>query len=72
MSLDDRSANRQAHSGAIGFRRKERMEDAVRVFWINSGPGIFHHERSALTADPTHRTHAAAADPAHDTYNRLY
>jgi hypothetical protein len=29
MSLNDGSANRQAHPGALGFRRKERMEDAV-------------------------------------------
>ena len=38
MGLDDGSANRQAHARTLGFGRKERMEDAVHVFRINSGP----------------------------------
>ena len=32
---------------------------------------VHHHERTALTTDPTHRAHATGADPAHDAYNGL-
>ena len=48
MGLDDGSANRQAHARTLGFGRKERMEDAVHVFRINSGPGVFHHDQHAV------------------------
>ena len=32
MGLDNRTSQRQAHSGALGFRRKEWVEYALKVF----------------------------------------
>ena len=73
MSLNNGSANRQAHPGALGFRRKERMEDAVHVFRINSGPGVFHHDQHAV-GFVDHRPHperpGAIGDGIH-CFNRI-
>jgi hypothetical protein len=40
MRFDDRAANRKAHPGAAGFRREERVEDALRIVRTDPGSGI--------------------------------
>jgi hypothetical protein len=42
MICDDRPANRQPHTHSVGFRCKERIEDAVEVLRIDPRSGIFH------------------------------
>ena len=39
---DDRPANRQPHTHSVGFRCKERLEDAVEVLRIDPRSGVFH------------------------------
>jgi len=48
MGFDNGSANRQAHPHALRLRRKERMEDAVQIFRVNSRPRILHGYQDAL------------------------
>ena len=40
MGLDNRTSQCQAHPGALGFRRKERVENAVKVFRRQPYPGV--------------------------------
>ena len=40
MICDDRPANRQPHTHPVGFRCKERLEDAVDVLWIDPRSGV--------------------------------
>jgi hypothetical protein len=42
MICDDRPANRQPHTHSVGFRCKERLEDAVEVLRIDPRSGVFH------------------------------
>src|SRR5579864_1045532 len=40
MRLNDRTADRQAHAGALGFGRKECIEDLVRLLGRQAHAGI--------------------------------
>src|SRR3954471_8268927 len=40
MGLDDRTADREAHSHAAGFRGVERVEDPLHVFGANPAPRV--------------------------------
>ena len=42
MISDDRPANRQPHSHPVGFRCKERLDDAVEILRIDPRSGVFH------------------------------
>ena len=46
MRFDDRAANRKTHPGAAGFRREERLEDALRVVRIDPGSGILRRHQA--------------------------
>src|ERR1700676_2480388 len=44
MRFDYRSTNRQSHSHPVGFRRKECVENALHVAWINPCARVFQHD----------------------------
>jgi hypothetical protein len=56
MAIDDRPADRQAHSNAIGFRGVKGLENALAIFRINAGSRVAHCHPDAfvvlLSADP--------------------
>ena len=45
MRLDDRAANGQSHSHAVGFSGEKSFEDTVHVMRINAGSAIFHKDQ---------------------------
>src|SRR3954470_21713703 len=62
MRFDDRAANRKAHPGAAGFRREERLEDALRVVRTDADSGILNRHQHAVGLDRLrfHRQHPRA------------
>jgi hypothetical protein len=44
VPFDDRLADREAHSHAVRFGRKQRLENTIRVGRINSHSGIFDRD----------------------------
>src|ERR1700730_9654369 len=78
MRFDYRSTNRQSHSHPVGFRRKECVENALQVAWINPCARVFQHDlhvmgfvhfrlysqNSFATSDRTH-----CIDGVHDQVN---
>ena len=45
MIFYDRPADRQPHTHTVGLCRKERVEDAVNVYRIDSRSGVFHRDQ---------------------------
>jgi hypothetical protein len=62
VSLDYQAADRQAHARAMGFCRKECIEEPFDVFWIDARTKVGYGDQDTLTADEcrTHLEHAGA------------
>ena len=60
VALDDRTADRETHSHATRLGRKQRLEDAIDVGWINSRSSIFdrHMHEIRLAALRLYLEHA--------------
>jgi hypothetical protein len=48
MTFYDRPADRQPHAHAMGFRRKERIEDAIDVLRFDPGSGVFYRDQQMI------------------------
>ena len=42
MSINDRTANRESHAHTTGLSGKERSEQPIYIFWINSAARILN------------------------------
>ena len=42
MSINDRTANRESHAHTPGLSGKERSEQPIYIFWINSAARILN------------------------------